>query len=71
MKLIQVIYGYTLLVAVVYLISKAFTLFLTSEHFIFGALLLISIVFLKINPHSERHRYPFAFDVQLSFLHRN
>lgn len=71
MKLVQVIYGYTLLVSIIYLIAKAFTLFLVSEHLIFVVLLLFSLVFLKINPHSEHTRYPFAFDVRIPFLHRN
>lgn len=71
MKLIQVTYGYTLLVSIIYLIAKAFTLFIPLNHLTITAFLLLGLIFIKVNPHSERTGYPFAFDVQIPSLHRN
>ena len=71
MKAFQVLYGYILLSALLYWIVKGLAL-LTSFSTISLAFIIFPLLFLiKVTPHSDRERYPFAFGLKLHFLHRN
>lgn len=73
MKVVQVIYGYMLLMSVVYLVTKCLSLIVPIEfvHF-FVIILVLTLMIFKVNPHPKYHHYPFAFQLKKAFfLHRN
>lgn len=69
MKFIQVVYGYILLISVVFLSSKAILIVLSleldeAELFI---ICLLTTIFFRIRPHPTESKYPLAFEIQLLF----
>jgi len=72
MKIVQVLYGYLLMISIVYLVAKVISLFVPLETFHFFLLIsALMMIFFRVQPHSERHRYPFAFEIVSPFQHRN
>lgn len=71
MRIIQVIYGYALLLSSVYLVTKLISLFIPNMTLIFIILIIIAGSVFRIHPHPDRPDYPFAFDLRIPYLHRN
>lgn len=60
MKVIQKVYGSLFVMSLLYLLT-----FFWLPSLITLALILITLFFVKVTPHSQNHRNPFAFGIHL------
>lgn len=67
MKYVQIIYGYSFILSVAYLIFKMLLLFTKKGAWLFFALFLLLVFIIRIYPHPDNHRSPFAFGLRLFF----
>lgn len=70
-KYIQIIYGYCFTMSVIYLFVKLLSFFLPVDLTIYASVILLFLIIFRVRPHSDSPNYPFAFDLQLFFQHRN
>jgi len=70
-KFIQIIYGYSFMLSLVYFFMKLTSLIIPVSLIIYTLVIFVSLFLFRVRPHSENQNYPFAFDVQLFSQHRN
>ncbi|MBM7645067.1 putative membrane protein [Scopulibacillus daqui] len=70
-KYIQIIYGYFFTMSIIYLFVKLLSFFLPVDLTFYVLTFLLFLVIFRVRPHSDSQNYPFAFDLQLFFQHRN
>lgn len=70
-KYFQIIYGYLLTLSIIYLFVKLLSLFITVNTVIYVIIISLFLLFFRVRPHSVSQNYPFAFDLQSVYQHRN